>query len=259
MRRSARKLRAGLISSLLLSLLFSHLAGGQSGSDFSGTWAQMQVTSEIAKVPFIGEVTNRNITLLRLTQIQEGASLTVTAQICDIQVESGTSLVSLVFPEAFIDSLEVAVKPSTIEATGEGYRFFQPRFTSLRGVRLEDPVADPLPTEADDPRIFDQDGDGHPGVSVRIALFGFIKGEVYVVQRDWNVLRGATDSLDRIDGLIEWGLEQVILGASNPVLMARSESRPDPVAEHSYFRTTRIAPEMDCATIVAARELLFGR
>ncbi|MGQ9602278.1 MAG: hypothetical protein ACUVUT_06375, partial [Candidatus Bipolaricaulia bacterium] len=222
-------------------------------------WAQLQVTSEIAKVPFIGEVTNRNITLLRLTQIQQGNSLTVTAQICDIQVESGTSLVSISFPEAFVRSLGAAVKPSEIELADGRYHFFQPRFTQLRGVRLEEPLTDPLPTEADDPRVFDQDGDGHPGLTVQVTLFGFIKGEVYVIQRDWTILRGETDSLDRIDGLIEWGLEQVILGASNPFLRARSESRPDPVPEHSYFRTTRISPEMDCKAIVAAREPLFSR
>jgi hypothetical protein len=244
-----------------LALLVVACSSGQGelDVDLSGTWAQMQVASEIVKVPFIGEVTNRNITLLRLSQAQHGESLTVTAQICAIQVESGTPLVSLVFPEAFISSLEVAVKPATIELTDSGYRFFQPRFTSLRGVRLEEPELDPLPTEAADPRVFDQDGDGHPGLSVRITLFGFIRGEVYVIQRDWTALRGTADSPDRIDGLMEWGLEQVILGASNPVLRARSESYPDPVPEHSYFRTTRIPPEMDCAWIIAHQDALFSR
>ncbi|MCR4404727.1 MAG: hypothetical protein NUW06_05585 [Candidatus Acetothermia bacterium] len=251
-----------LLRSLLLltiGLAPGALLGSSQEADFSGSWAQIQVASEIAKVPFIGEVNNRNITLLRLTQAQRGESLTVTAQICAISVESGTPLVSLVFPEAFIQSLEIAAKPATIEPTDGGYHFFQPRFTQLRGVRLEDPQLDPLPTEASDPRVFDQDGDGHPGLSVRITLFGFIKGEVYVIQRDWTALRGMADSPDRIDGLMEWGLEQVVLGASNPVLRARSESRPDPVPEHSYFRTTRIPPEMDCAWIVANRDWLFAR
>lgn len=246
--------------SLSLALLVVVCAGGSQGEpDLSGTWAQIQVASEIAKIPFIGQVTNRNVTLLRLTQAQEGTNLTVTAQICAIQVESGTPLVSLAFPEAFINSLEIAVKSTTIQPTDGGYRFFQPRFTQLRGVRLEDPETDPLPTEASDPRVFDQDGDGHPGLSVRITLFGFIRGEVYVIQRDWTALRGTVDSTDRIDGLMEWGLEQVILDASNPVLRARSESYPDPVPEHSYFRTTRIPEEMDCAWIVANRDWLFAR
>jgi hypothetical protein len=164
---------------LLLLLSFSLAApaaagqpGGvsEAGEDFSGTWAQLQVTSEISNVPFVGETTNRNITLLRLEHEQDGASLTVSAEVCSIEVESGTSLVSIVFPAAFIGSLGVAVKPSVIEPSDEGYRFCQPRFTQLRGVRLENPETDPLPVEADDPRVFDQDGDGHPGVTVRVTI-----------------------------------------------------------------------------------------
>lgn len=232
---------------------------GQIEEDFSGTWAQLQVTSEISKIPFIGEVTGENSTLLRLIQVQDGSSLTVTAEVCSIENNSGTPLVKIVFPEAFVESLEVAVKPSVIESSDEGYRFFQPRFTQLRGVRLESPETDPLPTEASDPRVFDQDEDSKPGLTVRITLFGFISGEVYVIQRDRSILNGRVTSPSTIDGLIEWGVEQVVLGASSSFLKAGTDSHPDPVAENSYFRTTRIDLEMDCAAIIENQETLFAR
>jgi hypothetical protein len=45
---------------------------GRVGCGLSGTWAQMQVARRSSKVPFIGEVTNRNITLLRLSQPSMG-------------------------------------------------------------------------------------------------------------------------------------------------------------------------------------------
>lgn len=252
----------GILLLLLGLALFGHPAGSRhegNQGDLSGTWAQMQVTSELSSVPFVGEVTNKNITLLRLEQQQNGGSLTVTAEICSIEVDSGTSLVSIEFPQAFVDSLGMVMKPSTIEPADHGYRFFQPRFTQLLGVRLENPATDPLPTEADDPRVFDQDGDGHPGITVRVTILGFIKGEVYVIQRDWNTLNGEFTSPDKIDGLIEWGIEQVVLGASNPFLKARGTNRPDPAAEHSYFCTTRIDPQMDCPAIIENQEVLFAR
>jgi hypothetical protein len=247
-----------LLGALLMVYPYSGEGDPAEGS-FAGSWAQMQVTSEISEVPFVGEVTNRNITLLRLEHEQNGDSLIVTAETCSIEVDSGTSLVSIEFPQAFVDSLGIAIKPSMIEPADHGYRFFQPRFTQLRGVRLENPETDPLPTEADDPRIFDQDGDGHPGITVRVAILGFIRGEVYVIQRDWNILNGEATSPDTIDGLIEWGIEQVVLGASSPFLKARGNNRPDPVAEHSYFRTTRIDPRKDCTAIIEEREALFNR
>jgi hypothetical protein len=252
----------GILLLLLGLALFGHPAvsrhEGNQG-DFSGTWAQMQVTSEISDVPFVGETTNRNITLLRLEQQQNEGSLTVSVEVCGIEVDSGTPLVSIEFPQAFVDSLGIVIKLSTIEPADHGYQFFQPRFTQLRGVRLENPETDPLPTEAADPQVFDQDGDGHPGITVRVTILGFIKGEVYVIQRDWNILNGEVTSADKIDGLIEWGIEQVVLGASNPFLKARGNNRPDPLAEHSYFRATRIDPEVDCPAIIENQELLFAR
>lgn len=248
---------------LLLGFLVAvYPCGGQGGSverTFSGTWAQLQVTSEISDVPFVGEATSRNITLLRLEQRQNGNSLNVSAEVCRMEVDSGTSLVSIEFPQSFVDSLGIVIKPSTIEPVDRGYRFYQPRLTQLRGVRLENPETDPLPTAADDPRVFDQDGDGYPGITVRVTIMGFIKGEVYVIQRDWNTLNGKVTSPDTIDGLIEWGIEQVVLGASNPFLKARGNNRPDPVAEHSYFRTTRIDPRQDCQAIIENQESLFAR
>ncbi|NIV31894.1 MAG: hypothetical protein GWN58_21130, partial [Anaerolineae bacterium] len=228
----------GILLLLLGLALFGHPAASRhegNQGDFSGTWAQLQVTSEISIVPFVGEVTNKNITLLRLVQEQNGNQLKVIADVCSIRVESGTSMVSIEFPQAFVDSLGMVTKRSTIEPADHGYRFFQPPVTTLRGVHLENPESDPLPREAGDPRVFDQDDDGKPGVTVRITILGLISGEVYLIQRDWSSLTGRAGTLDRIDGLIDWGIEQVVLGASNPFLKARGTNRPDPVAAHSYF------------------------
>ncbi|MCL6643324.1 MAG: hypothetical protein K6T71_08450, partial [Candidatus Bipolaricaulota bacterium] len=117
----------------------------------------------------------------------------------------------------------------------------------------------PLPTDPNYPRIFDQDKDGKPGITIRVSALGFIEGEIYIIQRDWNSLRSTTLTPTTIDGLIEWGSEQVVIGASNPLLAGQSENTPDPKRENSYFRTTRISANTDCAQILKERDKLFAR
>ncbi|MGB1250835.1 MAG: hypothetical protein ACPG8W_09505, partial [Candidatus Promineifilaceae bacterium] len=67
----------------------------------------------------------------------------------------------------------------------------------------------------------DPDGDGNPGLTVRAT--GLADGEIYVVQRSWTILDGQLAG-DRLDGLIEWNSEQIIIGADNPVLLSGAPS-----------------------------------
>jgi hypothetical protein len=153
----------------------------------------------------------------------------------------------------------IDIKPARLESVGSEWRLFQPRYTIVRGVRLQDPEKDPLPTDPNDPRIFDQDKDDKPGMTIHVNVLGFIEGEIYIIQRDWNSLRSTVFTPTIIDGLIEWGSEQVVLGASNPLLASQSENIPDPKPENSYFRTTRISANTDCAQILKERDKLFAR
>jgi hypothetical protein len=225
--------------------------------DLSGPWAQLQVTSSLSNVPLIGTVTLKTLTVLRLEAQQKGSELAVLFEPCTVESESSTPFFRVIFPEAFVKSMGVATKPARLE--GDGFRFFQPRFTQVRGVRLQDPEKDPLPTDPNDPRIFDQDDDGKPGMTIRVNVLGFLEGEIYIIQRDWNSLRSTVLTPTILDGLIEWGSDQVVIGASNPLLNSQSENLPDPKPENSYFRTTRLDTKTDCAQILRDRDKLFAR
>jgi hypothetical protein len=128
----------------------------------------------------------------------------------------------------------------------------------VKGVRLENPESDPLPTSADDPRVFDQDGDGNPGVTVHVEVMGLIGGDIYVVQRDRTRLSGVVTSDVAIDGLVEWTSEQSVLGASNAFLLGGTAVRPDPDLSHSYFRARRVEGHVTCADLADVAEALFG-
>lgn len=227
--------------------------------DISGAWAQLQLTSSITNAPVLGTINLKTSTIIRLEITQKGTDLSIIFEPCAVESESSSPFFKVIFPEAFVKYMGIDTKPARLESQGSSWQLFQPRYTIVRGVRLQDPEKDPLPTDPNDPRIFDQDKDGKPGMTIRVSVLGFIEGEIYIIQRDWNSLRSTTFTPTAIDGLIEWGSEQVVIGASNPLLASQSENIPDPKKENSYFRTTRIDPNTSCAQIVQERDKLFGR
>jgi hypothetical protein len=91
--------------------------------------------------------------------------------------------------------------------------------TWLWGLKsMTDPVNDPLPTEASDPRVFDEDTDGNPGVTLTIS---FPAGDRYMVRRALWSFDKSTTSADNawITGSLAFDVDEVALGATDPSLM----------------------------------------
>lgn len=225
--------------------------------DISGVWAKLVVSSQLSDVPFAGRVRQQTISIQLVNIRQSGGTVTLEAQTCALEFDSGTSLVQIRFPESFVNSLGIDVKQAQFDPTT--LSFVQPRTTYLRGVRLQDPEKDPLPTDPKDPRIFDQDADGKPGMTLQVSVIGLFNAEIYIIQRDWNSLRGRLTSSTTLDGLVEWGSEQVILGATNPIFLNNNPTFPDPNLNNSFFRSTRVNNGTSCEQIRGQRDRLFAR
>ncbi len=243
------------------TLVVAVAAGAQGASvplDLSGTWAEMQVLSEFAALPLVGEVARSSTIVLRVTIKQDGSTLTQLWTYCATEIDNGSAIASTVIPDAFLVSLGEVAAGATLDASVSPARFEQPWTTEVRGATLDDPERDALPTRADDARVVDQDGDGKPGLTARVSALGVFSGEVYIVQRVRTRLIGTLVSADRIEGLVEWSTEQVTLGASNLLFLGTLPSRPDPATENSTFVLTRIDPAWTCADILAHRAALFG-
>ncbi|MCG3174585.1 MAG: hypothetical protein GMKNLPBB_02830 [Myxococcota bacterium] len=219
-----------------------------------GVWAQLQVNGAINKLPFIGDVNARTSSVLKVALTRNGADLTVKSEVCSIVIDSGTKEIQTILTDAFVKSIRVPDKSARLEKTADGVLFIQPNVPEIRGARLENPL-DPLPADPNDPRVIDQDGDGKPGLTVRLA--GLVNGEVYVVQRANAALTGTVFSLDRMDGVIDWSEQQSIVGASDDLLKTPNESFPD--KSSSFFRMTRITPDRTCAQLAAEQNTLFER
>jgi len=255
------KMPAPMVTCLALAVGSGLLARGEElpPFDLTGTWAVMQVTSDIVAYPFVGKKTRTTTLVLLVEMRQMGTEVRVSESHCLVDTDNGTNMVVTEIPEAFLRSLGVVERTATLEATADGWQFVEPWPIQVHGARLADPVNDPLPTTADDPRVFDQDGDGKPGITVRVKILGLISGEVYAVQRLSKLLEGQVVTSDLIRGLITWTNEQVTIGASTPFLNTSGDAQVDPVRERSYFVALRIDPGTTCDDLKNGWRALFGR
>ena len=118
--------------------------------------------------------------------------------------------------------------------------------------------------DANDPRLFDTDSDGFPGITV--GLVGLITGTLRSVQRQATALHGVAVSADRVEGGMAYESDQSVI-ASDPSsiksLYASSHSSADPTACSSTFAMVRVpdvadAGVVDCAWVRDNEVTLFG-
>ena len=91
------------------------------------------------------------------------------------------------------------------------------------GITLEDPANQTLPTDPNDPRIIDADGDGNPGVTSSVKVTEALQGQIYLIRREIFAYDVTQQSPDRLTGFITDRSEQLIVGASNPVFLATAQ------------------------------------
>ena len=159
------------------------------------------------------------------------------------------------------DAATQAIVPvdTPVEVTGEdgNLRVVRPATPTGIGIELEDPANDPLPTDPNDPRIVDDDGDGNPGVTSRIVLTEDIQGELYLARREIFAYDVTQEAPDRMVGTISDNSEQLILGASNDIFLtpAQWEQIDDP--ERNPVIWKRVDEDWDCERLAAERDELF--
>ncbi len=223
----------------------------------AGTWAHVQVNGSLINMPMVGLQSNKLVSLVLVDIAQQDNELVISEHVCDIKIESSTTMVTTIIPQAFINSMPVEVKQTQLEWTGQAYRYAQPQHWALQGVNLENIETDPLPTDPADERVFDQDNDGHPGLTVSVT--GLLSGDIYVIQRGWNAMVSQTLTEDAIFGLMTWDNEQVVLGATNSILLNPIDSTVDTDPAKSWFEFVRIDSSWTCTEIINQKTVLFPR
>ena len=241
----------------LFGTLLAHGAASAPLPDLSGTWAAVEVYSGYLNTPLFGKLPGAITAGFRVEIAQTGTALALRARYCTLGVGSPLPFVTAEIPPALLAALRDVEQSATLKTSSAGVLFAQSWFSQVSGAHVSD--ADPLPATSDDPRVFDEDKDGHPGVTLRASLAEFLSTDLYLVIRLRYRLSGSVVSPDRIDGLIDWTGEIVVLGGSLPVLPSRPAAHPDPDPQKSWFVLVRVDPSCDCASLATTSTDLTNR
>lgn len=219
--------------------------------EIDGTWAMVETQTALVEV--LGTVMEqRSVSYYRA--VIAGGKLTV--GLCDWKTEDDTKVYTTSMRPSLLAALDTFERDLTVTANGGGFDISTTQGVTTRGVDLADPMNDSMPTEADDSRVVDQDGDENPGIS--LVITGALQGELYVIHRHKAALTGALESDTRISGRTAWTTDQVILGASSEFLAAQDpKPQTHPDASKSTFVMVKADASDDCAALIAKRETLF--
>ena len=231
----------------------------QAGEEIDGTlerfeapevWARQNIMIGLAELPAFGIVLSETRTTLRTTITKKDGVIISREETCKIVIDRpDASAVETTIPQAFINSISLFDRALTME--GNTLNFAQ--VVQVQGAHLRDPISDILPTQANDPRIFDQDQDGQPGLTVLVS--GILEGNVQVIQRLTTQLSGELDG-DEMEGILTWKTEEPVLNGSDQIL-----AQDIPITVHptyqSYFVARRVKRDVTCADILAESDTIF--
>jgi hypothetical protein len=200
-------------------------------------------------------------------------TLIISTGFADLEVRDGELWNQMVFCHAdtandlgtevtFSDAATQAILPiaTPVEISGEPgeLRIVRPATPTPIGIELEDPANESLPTDPNDPRIIDADGDGNPGVTANLKVSEDLQGELYLARREIFAYDVTQVSEDRFEGVIEDDSEQLIIGASDP-LFAGSQGQwtqlDDP--DRNPVIWVRVDDDWDCDRLADERDDLF--
>jgi hypothetical protein len=156
-----------------------------------------------------------------------------------------------------VQALAPTTAPITFVQVGGAWRWSRAARSVAVGWTPRMNADEGLPTARTDPRVIDSDGDGNPGVSVRIMSL-IANGTVYVVQTQRSALAGdqATDLTPRAVN-DPTGSSQRTVGASSNLLAQDIPSRVDTSPANNGVTFARLTPGADCAAVIPRLATLF--
>ena len=160
------------------------------------------------------------------------------------------------------DAATQAIKPPPvtleIDVVDGVLRVQRPATPTPVGIRLDDPFTESLPTDPNDPRIVDDDGDGKPGLTVTIEVTPDLIGELYIARREIFAFEAFLTEPDVLTGVVTDNSEQLVIGASDPIFASSNANwhqYPDLTKSPVILR--RVDADWDCERLAAERDALF--
>lgn len=222
------------------------------GAELAGRWAHYDI------VAYEDSMMKTMIVSYGFTDFAvEGDQLIESEEFCHADQISNQPITTSISDEA-----TQAIKPvsTPVEVTGEdgSLRVVRPATPTPVGIRLEDPANEALPTDPNDPRIVDDDGDGKPGITVIVRFSDELQGELYLARREIFAYDLVQDGPDSLTGTVTDRSEQLVVGTSLAILEgtdAQWDQVPDLALSPILLK--RVGTDWDCARLMAERDQLF--
>jgi len=221
-------------------------------TDLSGTWVVRMVGSQIVSPGFVSPFGTQSFFYLLMTIKQTGTDVVADGRYCNrIEIDSPKSIAPVTISEAWAHTEKSIHRTGTFAPVNDG----TPVLNFTPSVEVAGAVINPsietLPTSATDPRVIDEDGDGHPGITVTLSG-SMVSGSLYSAQEQTTSVLAIAVAPDRVEGSLAFSSIQNVLG-SNPASLSDPKSlvgaaltKPgttttDPVLCNSTFVMVKIA------------------
>ena len=196
----------------------------------------------------------------------------ISTGLADLELRDGELWNSMTFCHADVSSdqgIEVAIAgrgdagdhPGRHPGRGDQRRrdppAVRPQTPTPIGIRMDDPANESLPTDPTDPRFFDADGDGNPGITSSIKVGDGLQGDVYLARREIFTYDLTQVDPDRLEGTIVDASEQLVLGASNDIFLASAQWEQIEDPERNPVIWLRVDDDLDCEGLAEQRDELF--
>ena len=217
---------------------FSETTSGKGDFHAGGWWVLMKANNECVIIPGVKkafDMYHYSINVGLMTVREDGRTLHMDYNTCYM---ADTPVLNLA-PTYSKHLLDTAENPWHVDGVITGTRAGA---TYVQGPRVEnwgihfDPFKEDFPTDPADSRIWDQDHDGHPGVTV---VTGNNFCTVYIAQSSVTQLLGELKGPLRIRGaILPMVLEKITIDATDPFCKIKHQEIDNP--DYTFFEMLRV-------------------
>ncbi len=188
-------------------------------------------------------------------RIENGRLLQID-RFCHAEQKLNQRKVTVTFSDEATQAIEPRVQEVDLRFEGGQWVVVRPESPTLLGI-TGDPSL-PLSTDREDPSIIDADGDGNPGVTVRLKMGNLLDGELYITRREIYSDYLVLNSDGNLYGYVKDNSEQFVIGASHRILAQQSNSVQNPDPRMNPVILIRVSDDLDtCEELMQSRDLLF--
>ena len=221
-------------------------------TDLSGTWVMRLVGAQVTNAQFVGQISSQNVFYMLANVTQNGSAVALDGRYCDrAENNAPNALVPVIIPAAWAHTETPVHRAGLFTVGADGFAVLT-LLPYTENVGMLASCTGTLPTSATDSCVYDEDGDGQPGIT--IALSGLsTSGRLFSVQRQTTSASAIAVAANRIEGSLTFDSQQSVV-ASDPVGLTaqyqNSQTFTDPVACNSNLTMVKIADAPSMAGVV---------